>query len=98
MSSAPWFKTGRNTLQSLFILRHLKHAVETLQPRGSPRLYATCIESKQVYDSIPRDRPWEHLNKCQMPIQLISIIKDLYQDERKKERKKDLRLPFGRVH
>eukprot|EP00983_Pelagomonas_calceolata_P013553 433860-Pelagomonas_calceolata.AAC.1 len=24
---------------------------------------------------------WEHLHKCQMPIQLIFITKDLYQDD-----------------
>eukprot|EP00983_Pelagomonas_calceolata_P036150 1130791-Pelagomonas_calceolata.AAC.1 len=39
------------------------------------------LKAPHAYDSIPRDRLWEHLNKCQMPSQLISIIKDLYRDE-----------------
>eukprot|EP00983_Pelagomonas_calceolata_P132629 1161890-Pelagomonas_calceolata.AAC.1 len=73
---------GRNTLQPLFILRHLKHAAQTLQPQGSPRLYATFIDFEQAYDSIPRDRLCGHLRKCQMPSQLTYIIKDLYQDNK----------------
>eukprot|EP00983_Pelagomonas_calceolata_P071385 1151199-Pelagomonas_calceolata.AAC.2 len=73
---------SRNTLQPHFILRHLNHAAQTLQPQGSPHLYAIFIDFKQVYDSITRVRLWEHSQKCQMPSQLISIIKDLYQDEK----------------
>eukprot|EP00983_Pelagomonas_calceolata_P130519 1161691-Pelagomonas_calceolata.AAC.3 len=72
------FFPGRNTLQPLLILRHLQHAAQSLQPQGPPRLYATFIDFKQAYDSILRVRLWEHLQKCQMPSQLISIIKGLY--------------------
>eukprot|EP00983_Pelagomonas_calceolata_P037087 1136180-Pelagomonas_calceolata.AAC.1 len=74
-------QTGCNALQQLFIFRHLTHAAQILQTQGSPRLHTTFIDFKQVYESIPRVRLWDHLQKCQMPSQLISIIKDLYQDE-----------------
>lgn len=36
---------------------------------------------KRAYDSIPRDRLWDHLHKCQMPSQL-SVIKDMNHDDK----------------
>ncbi len=51
------FYPGRNTLQPMFILRHLLHAAQTKKPHGSPRLDAAFIDFKQAYDSIPRSGP-----------------------------------------
>jgi hypothetical protein len=68
---------GRSTLQPLFILRQLKDASQKLQASTS-RLYAAFIDFKQAYDSIPRDKLWEHLRRCRMPHHLLSILQYLY--------------------
>eukprot|EP00983_Pelagomonas_calceolata_P079707 1154827-Pelagomonas_calceolata.AAC.1 len=48
------FLPGRSTLQPLFILGHLKHAVQIYKPRGSSRLFTAIVSFfKQAYDSIP---------------------------------------------
>jgi hypothetical protein len=49
------FYPGSNTLQPMFILRHLQHAARTIKSNGSPRLHAAFIDFKQTYDNIPRD-------------------------------------------
>eukprot|EP00983_Pelagomonas_calceolata_P006600 216961-Pelagomonas_calceolata.AAC.2 len=98
MSSAPKFKTGaQNTTLSLtmnlafsrpqhltatFHLEAPKACGSDTSTQGSPRIYASFIDLKQAYDLIPRVRMWEHLHKCQMPSQLISIMTNLYQDDK----------------
>ena len=72
------FYPGRNTLQPMFILRHLQHAAQTRKPHGSPRLHAAFIDFKQAYDSIPRNALWEHLQRICMPACLLKIIQNLY--------------------
>ena len=67
------FFPGRSTLQPLFILRHLKDAAQKLQSTTS-RLYVAFIDFKKAYDSIPRDKLWEHMRRCHMPHQLLSIL------------------------
>jgi len=42
------FYPGRNTLQPMFILRHLQHAARTIKPNGSPRLHAAFIDFKPM--------------------------------------------------
>ena len=71
------FFPGRSTLQPLFILRHLKHAAQTVQ-QGSSRLFTAFIDFKQAYDSVPREMLWDHLSRCHMPQHFVSILKDLY--------------------
>ena len=68
------FYPGRNTLQPMFILRHLQHAARTIKPNGSPRLHAAFIDFKQAYDTIPRDALWKHLRRTRMPAPLLSVI------------------------
>ena len=36
------------------------------------------LNVKQAYDSIPRSKLWDHLRKNQMPIHILSILKNLY--------------------
>ena len=71
------FFPGRSTLQPLFISRHLKDAAQKLQASTSG-LYAAFIDFMQRYDSIPRDKLWEHLRRCRMPHHLLSILQYLY--------------------
>jgi len=47
----------------------------------SSRLYTAFIDFKQAYDSTPRSKLWEHLQRCQMPRQILAILKDLYHDD-----------------
>jgi hypothetical protein len=76
------FYPGRSTLQPVFILRHVQHAAQTLKPhQRSPRLHAAFIDFKQAYDCVPRLQLWQHLENIGMPAQLLSVIKDLYQDD-----------------
>ena len=67
---------GRSTLHLLFILGHLR-AAQKLQG-GSSRLYTVFVDFKQAYDLIPRDKLWDHLNYCQIPQHLVSILYGLY--------------------
>ncbi len=48
------FYPGRNTLQPMFIPRHLQHAACTIKPSNSSRLHTASIDFKQAYDTIPR--------------------------------------------
>ena len=75
------FYPGRNTLQPMFILRHLQHAARTIRPNGSPRLHAAFIDFKQAHDTIPRDALWKHLRRTRMPAPLLSVIQDMYYRE-----------------
>ena len=72
------FYPGRNTLQHIFILRHLQHAARTIRPNGSPRLHAAFIDFKQAYDTILRDALWKHLRRTRIPAPFLSVIQDMY--------------------
>jgi len=72
------FSPGRNTLQPMFILRHLLHAAKTKKPHGSPRLHAAFIDFKQAYDSVPRCAIWKHLQRNCMHTCRLKIIQNLY--------------------
>jgi hypothetical protein len=62
------FFPGRNTLQPMFILRHLKHAAQKVKPKGSSRLHVAFNDFKQAYDTIPRLKLWEHLERTHITI------------------------------
>ena len=69
------FCPGRNTLQPLFILRHLQHAARLRTPG---RLHAAFIDFKQAYDTIPRQALWQHLQNIRMPAPFLAAIQGLY--------------------
>ncbi len=48
------FYPGRNTLQTMLILRHLLHAARTIKRSNSSRLHSAFTDFKQAYDTIPR--------------------------------------------
>jgi len=75
------FYPGRSTLQPIFILRHLKHAASALRPHGSPRLHAAFIDFTQAYDTIPREKLWQHLQRTQMPSLFLSLLKNIYESD-----------------
>jgi len=75
------FYPGRNTLQPMFILRHLRHAAQALKPNSSSRLMVAFIDFKQAYDTIPRDKLWEHFQRICMPAHILSVIKNLYEND-----------------
>jgi len=45
------FYPGRNTLQPMFILRHLQHAARTIKPSNSYRPHTAFIDFKQGYNT-----------------------------------------------
>ncbi len=69
---------GRNTLQPMFILRHLQHAARTIKPSNSPRLHTAFIDFKQAYDTIPRQVLWSHFRRIRMPAILLSALQSLF--------------------
>eukprot|EP00983_Pelagomonas_calceolata_P052899 1143062-Pelagomonas_calceolata.AAC.3 len=71
------FYPGHNTLQPMFILRHLQHAAQIKRPNASPRLLAAFIDFKQAYDTIPREALWTHLQGIRMPSCQLTIIKSV---------------------
>eukprot|EP00983_Pelagomonas_calceolata_P093622 1157795-Pelagomonas_calceolata.AAC.4 len=73
------FFPGRSTLQPLYILRHLEHAVQTYKPHGSSRLFTAFIDFKQAYESIPRDQR-NHLQQCHLPNHLLNVAKNQYHE------------------
>ena len=71
------FYPGRNTLQPIFILRHLIHAGH--RRAGKHRqVYAAFIDSTQAYDTVDRTRLWEHLKQENVPDFLLRIFRDMY--------------------
>jgi hypothetical protein len=75
------FCPGRNTLQPLFILRHLQHAAQVKHPHSSPRLHAAFIDFKQAYDTIPRQALWQHLQRICMPAPFLAAVQDMYEGD-----------------
>ena len=75
------FCPGRNTLQPIFILRHLQHAAQVKHPHSSPRLHAAFIDFKQAYDTIPRQALWQHLQRICMPAPFLAAVQDIYEED-----------------
>jgi exonuclease III len=75
------FYPGRNTLQPMFMLRHLQHAARTVQPNRSSRLHAAFIDFKQAYDTIPREALWQHLRRISTPTSLLSVVQGMYAED-----------------
>lgn len=75
------FYPGRSTLHPLFILRHLKHAAKKVKPRQSSRVHVAFIDFSQAYDTVPRLQLWNHLRRIAMPVSLLEVIREMYQDD-----------------
>ena len=75
------FYPGRNTLQPIYILRHLQHAARVFKPRQSSRLHTAFIDFKQAYDTIPRQALWHHLQRTCMPTPFLRIIQNMYDSD-----------------
>jgi len=75
------FYLCRNTLQPMFILRHLQHAAQAKRPSISPRLHAAFIDFKQACDTIPWEALLDHLHRIRVPSSLLNIIKDPYAED-----------------
>ena len=72
------FYPGRNTLQPLFIMRHLIHAGNRRGSGNGKQLYTAFIDFSQAYDTIDRTKLWEHLKGVHMPNSLLQIVQSMY--------------------
>jgi len=72
------FYPNRNTLQPMFILRHLIHAAKHKKPNRHPYLHAVFIDFSQAYDTVHRPLLWEHLEKSSIPTHLLDVLKQIY--------------------
>ncbi len=69
---------GRNTLQPMFIIRHLQHATRAVKPNNCSRLHTAFIDFKQAYDTDPRQALWSYFRRICMPAILLSALQSLY--------------------
>jgi len=67
------FYPGRNTLQLIFNLKHLRHAAHILKPGVSGRMHTAFIDFKQAYDTIPRQYLWQHLQRTRVPASYLFV-------------------------
>jgi len=72
------FYPNRNTLQPMFILRHLVHAAKHKKPHKHPYLHAAFIDFSQAYDTVHRPLLWEHLERNNIPTHLLDVLKEIY--------------------
>jgi len=72
------FYPGWNTLQPMFILKHLQQAASTIKPNNLSRLLTAFIDFRQAYDTIPRKALWSHSCVIRMPKSLLSALQSLY--------------------
>ena len=70
------FIPGRNTLQPLFILRHLINAAK--HRKAERQIYAAFIDFTQAYDRVNRSMLWDHLASMNVPTILRLAVKGLY--------------------
>jgi len=52
-----------------------------LKPRNSSRLHVAFIDFSQAYDTVPRQQLWSHLQRNAMPTPLLSVIRDMYDND-----------------
>ena len=70
------FYPGRNTLQPMFILRHLIHAAR--HRKLHKQVYAAFIDFTQAYDTVDRAKLWSHLEGIGMPKALLAVARSMY--------------------
>jgi len=75
------FYPGRNTLQPIFILRHLVHAARHMKHGNRPHLHAAFVDFSQAYDTVSRPCLWEHLHRNRMPKHLLEVIQQIYEGD-----------------
>ena len=68
------FCPTRNTMQPLFVLRHILATAK----KEKKKVYAAFLDLLAAYDSIPRERLWEHLQRIRTPQYLRDIIQSMY--------------------
>jgi hypothetical protein len=68
------FYPKRNTLQPMFILRHVVGAAR----HNGDRVFAAFIDFTQAYDRVDRSKLWAHLELNGMPAALMRVVRDMY--------------------
>ena len=68
------FMPGRSTTEAIHLLRHLMEIYRTRKRD----LHLIFIDLEKAYDCVPREILWKVLEKRQVPILYINLIKDMY--------------------
>jgi hypothetical protein len=68
------FMPGRSTIEAIHLLRRM---METYKVKKKD-LHMIFIDLEKAYDSVPRDILWRILEKRQVPVIYINLIKDMY--------------------
>jgi hypothetical protein len=71
------FIPGRNTLQPIFILRHLVEAGRRRQS-SNRQVYAAFIDFSQAYDTVDRSKLWKHLEDMHVPLTSLKVMQNMY--------------------
>jgi hypothetical protein len=78
------FYPGRDTMQPLFIIRHLVRRIQNnrkIPPElrlPANKLFTAFVDFTQAYDKIDRSALWSHLEREGMPSRLLNAIKGMY--------------------
>ena len=75
------FYPGRDTAQPSFVLRHVCHAAQWARRKGErpdSRVYAAFMDFTAAYDTIPRQKLWQHLEAIGMPPWMLGAVKAMY--------------------
>ena len=75
------FIPGRDTMQPLFVLRHLIRQAQRLKKQKRavhPHLFVAFMDFTQAYDKVERPALWSHLQRMGMPAHLLGAVQGLY--------------------
>ena len=75
------FYPGRDTAQPSFVLRHVCHSAKWAKRKGeraNSRVYAAFMDFSAAYDTIDRQRLWQHLEGIGMPHWMLGAVKAMY--------------------
>ena len=75
------FYPGRDTAQPCFVLRHVCHAARWAKRKGErrdSRVYAAFVDFTAAYDTINRERLWQHLAGIGMPPWMLGAVQGMY--------------------
>jgi hypothetical protein len=70
------FRAGRSCVDNLFVLQQLTEKQATV----GEETHLALIDLEKAYDSIPRNKLWEVLKRCNTDPKLVEVITEIYEN------------------